>query len=511
MIGQIINNTYRIEQKIGEGGMGAVYRGRDLILDRNVAVKALRPELAQQPDLVSRFREEARTLAKLNHTNVTAIYSFLPHGDNYAMVMEFVAGKPLDKILEERGALDVTTAARLFCQALEGVAQAHALGIVHRDIKPANLLVTALGEVKVTDFGIARVLGTARQTRTGKLIGTLEYMSPEQVRGKDSDARADVYALGILLYEMVTGRVPFNCDSDFELIHAQVEENPPPPREFNAALPASVELAILRALAKDPAARFQSVSEFRAAIINAVPAVVTATEPIRLWEESVIKETRQAFDLNEAMNLSAADNQRVAAGNFSQRASSAFDLKKLAFDWLARFDKKQYAAAATAVLALTVGWGAYASWNPEPSPSPLNPTPTPFVVQPTPAPVEPASNGSSVDPFNSSQRPSVVEQPTEQADRKTSSNTTTRTRSEKPKGAQQNQSNQSSANNRARTENASSARQSDQAARLEKDDQEDKKQEDKKKKEDKKSDKSDKFLKGLETGLGIWDRVRRRN
>ncbi|MGH9801643.1 MAG: serine/threonine-protein kinase, partial [Blastocatellia bacterium] len=403
MIGQIINNTFRIEQKIGEGGMGAVYRGRDLILDRNVAVKALRPELAQQSDLVSRFREEARTLAKLNHTNVTAIYSFLPHGDNYAMIMEYVSGQPLDRILEEHGALDVVTAARLFCQALEGVAQAHALGIVHRDIKPANLLVTAQGEVKVTDFGIARVLGTARQTRTGKLIGTLEYMSPEQVRGKDSDARADVYALGILLYEMVTGRVPFNCDSDFELINAQVEQNPPPPREFNEELPASVELAILRALAKDPADRFQTVSEFRAAIISAVPEVVTATKPIRLWEDPVIKETRQAFDLSEVMNLSAANDRPFTAGNIGQPASPAFDLKKLALDWFTRFDKKQYAAAASVLLAITVGWAAFSSWSSEPI-SPVIPKPTPDLAQPTPPPVQPSPDSNSVDPFNPSQR-----------------------------------------------------------------------------------------------------------
>lgn len=516
MIGQIINNTYRIEQKIGEGGMGAVYRGRDLILDRNVAIKSLRPELAQQSDLVSRFREEARTLARLNHTNVTAIYSFLPHSDNFVMVMEFVAGKPLDKILEDHGALDVTTAARLFCQALEGVAQAHALGIIHRDIKPANLLVTAHGEVKVTDFGIARVLGTARQTRTGKLIGTLEYMSPEQVRGKESDARSDVYALGILLYEMVTGRVPFNCDSDFELINAQVEQNPPPPREFNAELPASVEMAILRALAKDPAARFQTVNEFRAAIINAVPETVTATEPIRLWEEPVVKETRQAFDLSEVISLSgkagetAANNSPIAAGNFSQQAAQAFDLKKLAFDWFGRFDKKQYAAAATVVLALTVGWGAYASWNPEPASSLVKPTPTPFVVQPTPAPVEPVPDGNGADLFNPSQRPSVVEQPGEQTDRRTSSDSTTRTGSEKSKGTQQNQNNQGSSGNRARTENSSSARQSDQAARLEKEEEQSNQQEDKKKKEEK-SSKKDKVKEGVQLGVGIWCKFKRCN
>lgn len=521
MIGQIINNTYRIEQKIGEGGMGAVYRGSDLILDRNVAIKSLRPELAQQPDLVSRFREEARTLARLNHTNVTAIYSFLPHGDNHVMVMEFVAGKPLDEILEDHGALDVVTAARLFCQALEGVAQAHALGIIHRDIKPANLLVTALGEVKVTDFGIARVLGTARQTRTGKLIGTLEYMSPEQVRGKESDARSDVYALGILLYEMVTGRVPFNCDSDFELINAQVEQNPPPPREFNDGLPAAVELAILRALAKDPTERFQTANEFRAAIISAVPEAATATEPICLWEEPVVKETRQAFDVSEFISQPSA--QLSNYGNNSDRVgANSFAKKSPSLGWLNRFDKRHYAIAASALLIVTIGWGVRSTWDSKSATIPVTPSPTPdIVLKPTPAPVQPEPDNA--DPFNNSSRPSVVG-PQPGGDRLLPAEPSSRpSRAEKQKSEQQNQNR---ANNRAETHNASgnasgnsssgslgnssAGRQSDQAARMEKDDQQSNQQEDKKKKEEKPT-KKDKVKEGVQLGVGILCKFKRCN
>ncbi len=518
MIGQIINNTFRIEQKIGEGGMGAVYRGRDLILDRNVAIKSLRPELAQQPDLVSRFREEARTLARLNHTNVTTIYSFLPHGDNHAMIMEFVAGKPLDKILEDHGALDVVTAARLFCQALEGVAQAHALGIIHRDIKPANLLVTALGEVKVTDFGIARVLGTARQTRTGKLIGTLEYMSPEQVRGKESDARSDVYALGILLYEMVTGRVPFNCDSDFELINAQVEQNPPSPREFNDKLPAAVELAILRALAKDPAARFQTVNEFRVAIINAVPEVVTATEPIRLWEEPVVKETRQAFDVFEVGEFISQPSDQVS--NYSAKsnriAAQSFAEKLPSLAWLSRLDKRHYAIAASALLVVTIGWGM-SLWDSKSATIPVTPSLTPnIVLKPTPSPVQPEPD--NIDPFNNSSRPSVVD-PQPGGDRQLPAEPSYRpSRVEKQKSQQQNLNR---ANNRAERHNSSgnsssgssgnssAGRQSDQSVRLEKEEQQSSQQEDKKKKEEK--SKKDKAMEGVKLGLDIWGKIKKRN
>src|SRR5215470_2034242 len=218
MVGNTIGN-YKILAQIGEGGMGAVYRGVDLMLEREVAIKVLRPELARQPQIVERFRAEAVTLAKLNHTNIATLHSFFRQGDDFFMVMEFVRGETLDSVLRRCGGMTCEVAVPLFCQALEGIDHAHRLGIIHRDIKPANMMLTtgpsvpgavATGIIKVMDFGIARVLGTARMTRQGNIIGTIEYMSPEAIQGQEVDLRTDIYSLGILLYELLTGRLPFD-------------------------------------------------------------------------------------------------------------------------------------------------------------------------------------------------------------------------------------------------------------------------------------------------------------
>jgi serine/threonine-protein kinase len=271
MIGSIVG-SYRITEKIGEGGMGAVFKGVDMMLEREVAIKMLRPELASQPQVVERFRTEAVTLAKLNHPNIATLYSFMRQGDDFFMVMEFVRGESLDDFIRRTGAMPCERAVMLFCQALEGMDHAHKLGIIHRDIKPANMMLTETGSIKVMDFGIARVLGTARMTKQGMVVGTIEYMSPEQVRGQESDARSDIYSLGILLYEMLTGRVPFHSESEFELMKAQIEEAPTPPRAFAAQIPLQVEQAIMRSLAKRPEARYQTVGEFRAVLLSALGA-----------------------------------------------------------------------------------------------------------------------------------------------------------------------------------------------------------------------------------------------
>jgi serine/threonine-protein kinase len=271
----MINNvvgSYKVLEKIGEGGMGAVYNGVDLMLEREVAIKALRPELARQPDVVERFRAEAVTLAKLNHPNIATLYSFLRQGDDYFMVMEFVRGETLDSVLQRSPNMPVDRAIGMFCQALEGIDHAHKMGIIHRDIKPANVMLTQTGSIKVMDFGIARVLGTARMTRQGSVIGTVEYMSPEQVRGEETDARSDIYSLGILLYEMLAGRVPFSHLSEYELMKRQIEEVPPPPRQFQPGIPAVVEAAVLRALAKNPGDRFQTAEAMRSALLGAAAA-----------------------------------------------------------------------------------------------------------------------------------------------------------------------------------------------------------------------------------------------
>lgn len=262
MIGHLVGN-YKVTDQIGEGGMGSVFRGIDIMLEREVAIKMLRPELSRQPHIVERFRSEAVTLAKLNHPNIATLYSFLRQGEDFFMVMEFVRGETLDSLIGKSGAMPWERAVALFSQALEGIEHAHKMGIVHRDIKPANMMLTETGSIKVMDFGIARVLGTNRLTKTGHLIGTVEYMSPEQVRGEETDARSDIYSLGILLYEMLTGRVPFNSSSEYELMRSHIEEAPKPPGTFVAQIPVVVEQAIMRALAKKPEARQRSANEFR--------------------------------------------------------------------------------------------------------------------------------------------------------------------------------------------------------------------------------------------------------
>lgn len=268
MIGQIIGN-YKIEEKLGEGGMGAVYKGVDTMLDREVAIKALKPELASQTSVVERFRTEAVTLAKLNHPNVATLYTMFRQGEELYMVLEFVRGETLDNILKRRGVLPADEAIPVFCQVLDGIDHAHELGIVHRDIKPANMMLTEKGTLKVLDFGIARLLGSARMTRAGNIIGTLEYMAPEQVRGHETDGRSDIYALGMMLYEALTGKLPFDTENEFELMKAQTETVPPSPRSINPAIPEDVEAAIMRAIEKDPANRFQTAGDFREVLMDA--------------------------------------------------------------------------------------------------------------------------------------------------------------------------------------------------------------------------------------------------
>jgi serine/threonine-protein kinase len=241
------------------------------MLDRPVAVKVLRADVAASPQHVERFRHEAKTLARLLHPHIATLYSLLRDGDDLFMVMEFVEGETFEAILQRERRLPHREALGLFGQALRGLAHAHHHGIVHRDVKPANFMRSPAGVVKVMDFGIARLLGSSRMTQTRHAIGTAEYMAPEQVRARDVDARTDVYALGILLYEMVAGRVPFEGQSAFETMQAHLQADPDPPSHHAPDLPPAVEAAILTALAKDPADRHASVAAFQAALGEALP------------------------------------------------------------------------------------------------------------------------------------------------------------------------------------------------------------------------------------------------
>jgi len=265
MIGREIGN-YRIIEKMGEGGMGVVYKAIDTQLDRVVAIKALHPQVSSDPDLIERFRTEARTHAQMNHPNVATLYAFLVEEGAAYMVMEFVEGESFDKIVARRGPIPAVEAVPLFRQALAGIGYAHHRGIVHRDIKPANIILGRDGVVKVMDFGLAKVLGDRGLTGSGVRLGTVYYMSPEQVLGKPADIRSDIYALGATLFEILTARAPFQGDTDFHILNAHVNTPPPRPSGVYPFIPAGVENAVLKALAKNPDERFQNVQEFRTAL-----------------------------------------------------------------------------------------------------------------------------------------------------------------------------------------------------------------------------------------------------
>ena len=267
MIGKQIAN-YKITEKLGEGGMGVVYKGVDTNLDRPVAVKMLTAELAHNPEIVDRFRAEARAQANLNHVNLATLYAFLVDEGTAFMVMEFVEGQTFEQMIRARGPIPPDTALPLFRQALLGVGAAHRMGIVHRDIKPSNIMLNTQGVVKVMDFGIAKVVGTRGMTRTGMQLGTPAYMAPEQIQNKPIDMRTDIYALGITLYQMLSGQLPFQSDSDFETMNSQVAAVPPPMTQMFPYAPVQYQNVVMKAMEKDPMNRFQTVEEFSAALAN---------------------------------------------------------------------------------------------------------------------------------------------------------------------------------------------------------------------------------------------------
>jgi serine/threonine-protein kinase len=266
VIGRLLGKRYEILERIGGGGMAVVYRARCTYLNRTVAIKVLRPQFTTDEEFVRRFRREAEAAASLSHPNIVSVYDVGQEDGTHYIVMEYVAGRTLKDLIRARGPLTMERALRIAAEICEALACAHANRLIHRDIKPHNILLTTDGRVKVTDFGIARAVTAAPITHDGIVVGSVHYFSPEQARGGVIGERSDLYALGVVLYEMVTGRVPFDGETAVAVAMQHVEALIPAPSSFNRAIPEWAEEVIYRALAKDPRDRYQKAEAMLAAI-----------------------------------------------------------------------------------------------------------------------------------------------------------------------------------------------------------------------------------------------------
>jgi eukaryotic-like serine/threonine-protein kinase len=292
---RLVGNRYEIGELIGYGGMAEVHRGRDARLGREVAIKVLRSDLARDPTFISRFRREAQSAAGLNHPAIVSVYDT---GEDLMMdsgtatevpyiVMEYVEGRTLRDVLKTEGRLPARRAMEIVAEICSALDFSHRNGIVHRDIKPANVMITRTGAVKVMDFGIARALADSASTvtQTAAVIGTAQYLSPEQARGETVDARSDVYSCGCLLYELLTGHPPFNGDSPVAVAYQHVRENAPIPSSKNPEIPRALDSIVMKALAKNPLNRYQTAGEMRSDLLRALADRPVEAEAVLTDEE----------------------------------------------------------------------------------------------------------------------------------------------------------------------------------------------------------------------------------
>src|SRR3954463_12460092 len=270
---RLLSDRYELGETLGYGGMSEVHRGRDVRLGRDVAVKVLRADLARDPQFQHRFRREAQNAAALNHPAIVAVYdtgeTVSEYGPLPYIVMEFVDGRTLRDIVKTEGPLDQQRAMETMADVCAALDFSHRNGIIHRDVKPANIMINNAGAVKVMDFGIARALSDGQGvTQTAAVVGTAQYLSPEQARGEMVDARSDVYAAGCVLYELIAGEPPFTGDSPVAVAYQHVREDPSPPSSVNPAVAPELDAVVLKALAKGPANRYQSAAEMRSDLVR---------------------------------------------------------------------------------------------------------------------------------------------------------------------------------------------------------------------------------------------------
>ncbi len=261
LIGRMLANRYEILEKIGNGGMATVYKAKCHVLNRFVAVKVLKEEFITDIEFIKRFKSEAQTAASLTHPNIVSIYDVGNEGDVYYIVMELIQGKTLKEIIVEDGKLSWKWSVNIAIQIASALETAHKNNLIHRDIKPHNIIITEDGMAKVTDFGIAKAVSNSTITAFGTTIGSVHYFSPEHAKGGNTDAKSDIYSLGVVMYEMLTGRVPFDADTPVSVALMQVQEDPIEPKKLNPQIPISVNNIILKAMQKDPEDRYQNATD----------------------------------------------------------------------------------------------------------------------------------------------------------------------------------------------------------------------------------------------------------
>lgn len=287
----LLNNRYQIEGRIGTGGMAEVFRARDLTLERTVAIKLLKEDFSTEASFRERFRQEAKAAANLSHPNIVTIHDFGFDDKQIFIVMEYVPGTDLKTILESRGKLSVDEALTLIIQACAGVGYAHRAGLVHCDVKPHNMIVTPDQRLKVTDFGIARALASIHSGEVSHVVwGSPQYFSPEQAAGLPPTPATDVYGLGVVLYEMLTGRLPFIASSAAELAHMHRNVPPTPPSQFNPLIPPVLEQACLKVLSKEPSARYRTADQFGRVLISLSRSLKSSAPLVASTQKSSLEE-----------------------------------------------------------------------------------------------------------------------------------------------------------------------------------------------------------------------------
>ena len=309
---------YEVHGLLGEGGIGQVYAAEDTLLGRQVAIKALRPEMSRDRNLIDRFYIEAKSLANLNHPNITTLYALQLEGQEAFMIMELVHGHTLNDLLVRVHRLSLREGLAVAAQAVAGLGYAHRRGVVHRDIKPSNLMLTDEGVLKIMDFGIARVRGSQQMTRTGDFQGTLAYASPEQIRGERVDERSDLYSLAIVVYKLLSGVAPFDAASDYALMTAHLQTPPPPLLGRVAGLDATTEAALMRALAKRPEDRFASVGEFS----QAVGAAALRNESVEILQQLFDRAFREDAEATRVVTARTPAEQTDAPTRPTPRAAA---------------------------------------------------------------------------------------------------------------------------------------------------------------------------------------------